>query len=972
MWVICGMLLAQNAVVYGEIQGDSRNYLSVVYDNMSGMPTSEANDILQTEDGYIWIGSYSSLLRYDGRDIVAMTEPKGLTSISCLYTDSKGRLWVGTNNNGVAVYENNQFTFIDASAYASSYSARAIVETKDGTILVGTTHGMYEINHEYEITPLTDPLIQSSYITKMVSMGNNCSVAVTKSGELYFIEQNEVVLHMPLSQWEYALPLSLLPMADEQGEYLLIGTNDDYIVSLRYLEDKISWELLETPNLAYINDLMIDVNGRLWVGADSGVGYFEKDGSLHIVNHMEEDEAIEKIMQDFEGNIWLASSKIGVIKLSESMFQNATSGIDNLTQVNGVEVLHGRLYIVSNKGVHILEEESLEPIENGFTRMYDGTYFRCVEQDAQGYLWFSSYSGEGLVRYHPESEEIVVINESNGLDYGRIRSTYSGADGRIWIATGNGVYLMEGEIITAHFGNEEGLENLEILTLAEDKQGRIFVGTDGSGMYIIDTDFSVSAVGRREGLPSDIIMRIEQDPDTDNNRMWIVTSTSISYYEEGVVTNVDKFPYENNFDVLFYQDTVVVLSSSGIYFVEKEEMLSSKTELSYIHKNQLDGLFSTTMPNSFSKIYDGVLYLCGTSNLSVLSLHSLQWESSYIPPIHITGIHVKEDFILPEKQQFYLGKTADYLEIDVLIPTYSLQDYSVSYMLEGYDLAPRISHYSEFMHPTYTNLPGGTYSFQVALIDNRTGQFVNEGVYEITKEYTFTEHPVFRVFLFLLLLFLGWLIVVLSFKVKEYQNKKEQQRLQGLFDEIVEAFSKVIDAKDKYTNGHSKRVALYTKELVQELGFPEEDVKKAYGVALLHDVGKITIPDAVLNKPTKLTEEERALMKAHTENGAEILAGMKEWPDIIVGAKFHHECYDGTGHGKLKGTEIPEIARIIGVADAFDAMYSSRSYRKKTELSYAIGELEKNKGTQFDPDITDTFIRLLRSDKLNYILSTVK
>lgn len=173
------------------------------------------------------------------------------------------------------------------------------------------------------------------------------------------------------------------------------------------------------------------------------------------------------------------------------------------------------------------------------------------------------------------------------------------------------------------------------------------------------------------------------------------------------------------------------------------------------------------------------------------------------------------------------------------------------------------------------------------------------------------------------------------------------------------------DAKDDYTKGHSMRVAAYARLLACKLGWPEEDVQNIYYVAMLHDVGKIGIPDAVLNKPFRLTELEFRLIKGHTMIGAEILKDFKMFANIGVGAKYHHERYDGKGYPEgLKAEAIPLVARVIALADAYDAMTSSRVYRRRLSDETVMEELQKGKGTQWDPALVDVLIELIREGAL--------
>ena len=154
---------------------------------------------------------------------------------------------------------------------------------------------------------------------------------------------------------------------------------------------------------------------------------------------------------------------------------------------------------------------------------------------------------------------------------------------------------------------------------------------------------------------------------------------------------------------------------------------------------------------------------------------------------------------------------------------------------------------------------------------------------------------------------------------------ESNRKVTNLSTQIMMALAGTIDAKDAYTNGHSQRVAEYSRELARRMGKSEKELDEIYYIGLLHDIGKIGMPDAIIGKPGKLTNEEYAVIKAHPAIGAEILKNISEMPNLSIGAHWHHERYDGTGYPDgLKGEEIPEIARIISVADSYDAMASKR------------------------------------------------
>ncbi len=193
------------------------------------------------------------------------------------------------------------------------------------------------------------------------------------------------------------------------------------------------------------------------------------------------------------------------------------------------------------------------------------------------------------------------------------------------------------------------------------------------------------------------------------------------------------------------------------------------------------------------------------------------------------------------------------------------------------------------------------------------------------------------------------------------KKTRENQRLSF---QIVRTLAETIDAKDTYTNGHSGRVADYSKEIARRFGYSDKAQDQIYIMGLLHDVGKIGVPDAIINKGGKLTEEEYEIIKTHPVKGAKILAAVKDMPQLVTGAKYHHERYDGTGYPDgLVGTDIPEEARIIAVADAYDAMTSKRSYRDYLSQEVVKEEIKGGKGTQFDPVFADIMLEMINEDK---------
>lgn len=203
-------------------------------------------------------------------------------------------------------------------------------------------------------------------------------------------------------------------------------------------------------------------------------------------------------------------------------------------------------------------------------------------------------------------------------------------------------------------------------------------------------------------------------------------------------------------------------------------------------------------------------------------------------------------------------------------------------------------------------------------------------------------------------------------RIGRYQSREAEsrERLERTNKNIIRALAYTIDAKDRYTSGHSQRVADYSLAIARRMGKSEEEQKIIYYAGLLHDVGKIRIPEEVINKPGRLTEEEFDQIRIHPISGYHILKGIHEDVRVAYGAKYHHERYDGRGYPNgLEGENIPEIARIIGVADAYDAMASNRSYRDALPQEQVRAEIENGRGKQFDAEIADIMLQMIDEDR---------
>ena len=199
-------------------------------------------------------------------------------------------------------------------------------------------------------------------------------------------------------------------------------------------------------------------------------------------------------------------------------------------------------------------------------------------------------------------------------------------------------------------------------------------------------------------------------------------------------------------------------------------------------------------------------------------------------------------------------------------------------------------------------------------------------------------------------------------------SEEKSRKIEKMSLQTIETLANAIDAKDPYTRGHSRRVAMYAAEIAKRMHLPENEVQNVYYAGLLHDAGKISIPDAVLNKPGRLTDEEMTAIRNHTVAGGNMLKQMTSLRGVRETALYHHERFDGLGYPEgLKGEQIPLYARIVGVADSYDAMSSNRVYRRHLNKDEIIEEIQKGSGTQFDPDIVVYMVDMINDGYVNVV-----
>lgn len=969
-FLLLGSFFGDSVAVSAQTTQDHsyNTYVQTIYNDANGLPGGKANDIAQTKDGILWIGTYGGLYRYNGSRFQWMDHYDSVKNVNCLYTDEAGRLWIGTNDSGISICINEEISnVVDSSQGLPADSVRCITECSDGTFYVGTSDALAIVSLSGGLS-VSDIVTGITYTKSLSADQKDHVAAVTDEGSLYLLSKGKVIQHLQKKTYKAVYSCC---MFDDQGR-LYVGRTDNRIEVYKVKGEKLQkLRTISCGDLVNIKSLHMSENQEIFVCTDNGTGFLDGDGTYHSVNTNKFNSSIDHMLIDYQGNLWFTSSRLGLLRLCRSVFTEifTEAGLDE-DVVNTVIRWKGDVYFGTDSGLKVVNGRITKQKHTALSQKLNGIRVRCLMEDSQGNLWVCT-SGEGVWKVS-EDGSIRIYSEKDGLLGDKFRTALELSDGTIALAGDLGISFVQNGTVSENIGVMNGLSNPKILCMFQQEDGTLLAGTDGNGIAVIRDHKVQSYYKKVNGLSSDVILRMVED--TDNGGLIIVTSNSLCFMKNDRIRILDNFPYYNNYDVVEgKKGELFVLSSAGIYVVDKKK-LENGEKLDYDLLNATKGLQESLTPNAWNYI-DGNdnLYLSGGFGAVYMNMNDY---NSHIFSYRMLMKSIKMDgetYYVERGEPLHISRGVNRVEIIPEVVNYSVNDPYVRVWLEGYDKEPMVLPQSELKSIVYTDLPTGDYVFHMAVYDHQKTKVIEESTYQIIKDKEIYDHWWFYVYygivLVLAIVYLTWLLVRTQIQKKLNLQKKELELARNqiqMGNETIITIARTVDAKDENTSQHSQRVSEYSVMIAEKLGYSKEDQEVLRKTALLHDIGKIAIPDRILNKAGRLTDEEYGVMKSHVLRGAEILKHFTFIEHVDEGALYHHERYDGKGYvNGLKGEEIPLNARIIGIADAFDAMTANRVYRKKLDLDFVLEELRKGRGTQFDPGLVDILLDLLEDGTID-------
>jgi len=767
--VLLFLLLPAGASAAG---GAGEQYAAEVYDNASGMPFSEANLTIQTPDGFIYIGSYGGLTRFDGRSFEVV---EGVSSAVSLFTDSRGRLWVGTSEMGAACLDGGSLTVYGPEQGLNS-SVRGFYEEENGNILMSTRSGLYLLDAGGQISELTDERFRGKYILSIAGDGTGSVYGIVRDEGYFRLRGTEVTEWWPMA--EVGFDTEVVYPDPERSGYLYFGTEGS---ALYYgsMDAPISMlERIELGSVTGVNCLLKD-GDRLWVCGGDGMGYLEDGRTFTRLEHLPVKNAFEHIMKDREGNLWVSSSRRGVMKLSPGIFTDVTeiAGVGNPV-VNAVKSAGGKLYIGTDTGL-IVTDGSFAPVEDPASLLLGEVRVRSITEDHAGMLWISTYSAFGLVCMDPQTGEYRCYTQADGLPSDYVRDALELSGGELLVSTAEGFCrLGEGKVLRT-YGPADGLHTA-VLCMCQTSDGTVYLGSDGEGIFTLAGEELRLFAGGDALSGGGVILSLKYDAQRD--RVWVITgSYTLACLTEGELRSIPFLPKgEKNaspyYDLIPAEDgRLWLLGGSGVCVVTGDALLAGDVS-DALYYGVSSGLPHMSAANSRSDVTEeGVAFLAGADGVTAVelrsSLRAVSDPQLCIPYVEIDGVRLW----LREGEKVSIPKDARRIRIYAYALTYSLDDPELRYRLDGFDTEDSFSTASQLPVVSYTNLPGGSYTFVFSLAEEG-GETLR---LELTKEKQLHEYPAASVAAAAaLLLVLAWFASRLLKRQKlRLEAKGEEERI---------------------------------------------------------------------------------------------------------------------------------------------------------------------------------------------------
>lgn len=734
----------------------SVGYASELYDATNGLPSSDAMYLLGASDGHMWIGGNSGVICYDGSTFKRMDPSGGTTNARGFFEDSHGRIWVGTNDNGVVVVDGMEHTHLTYNDGLPSSSIRCFAEDNDGNVFIGTTTGICYADKTLGLHSIENETLANERVLNMDSDANGMVYGQTTNGIVFSIKDHTLSALYTSNELGMEKITAIMSDPEELGT-VYIGTSDSSVYHGKFGEKAANCKYVKTPELGEAVHFINYDCGRVWVSSKSAAGYLDEEMRFHLLEHLPITSGIEMMTSDYQGNLWIASSTQGIAKVVSNNFVDVSDQAGLPEEVcNAVWLYNDNIFIGTDNGLQIIDKNG-KAVEDPLTKYIGTARIRCFAEDANGDLYIAAYTDElGLIRYSSDGE-ISAFTTANGMPSNQIRCVCKGNNNSMVAGTDGGVAVIRNGSIVRTYGKDKGISNPMIQSIMVTKEGTILAGTDGDGIYVIEND-KISRLGRDDGLTSDVISSFTNDE--EHGIIWILTSNSIEYMKNGRILPLKTFPSTNNYSIDFDDNgNAWVLSSYGVYVVNADDMAQDKITDHDLYTIENGLPYAITSGSHSTKDTNGNLYFSGRNGIIMLNMNHFYEEYSPILT-GVSAVSCDDEIILPnETGVYHIPASRGRIQIAASVMDYSMLNPLVHvYLEDGPDDGITVLR-SELTNLEYTNLRYGDYKLHIQILDKNTGEILQDSVFNIHKTARFTELVITKILFMILLTILAGVIV---------------------------------------------------------------------------------------------------------------------------------------------------------------------------------------------------------------------
>ena len=790
------------------------NYNQRTFSDTDGFDSGEANCVCQSVSGYIWIGTDNGLYRYDGSEFTLFSldgdEDATKYSINCIYLTSDEKLYVGTDNYGLYMYDNGTFQRVSEMYNLGVSTINAMYEDDNKNLWIAASSGIFRLSSD-GAEALADDVVSG------LSVGN-----ISGHGDyVYAIANNDILITVDPERHVTITNKSEYRVDDINSLYVDENGNR-YYGSAGYSILKIGTdgknEIINTGNLHGINKIYSD-GDNIWALADDGVGYISSKGNVTAIGGLSFNESMSDMIIDFEGNYWFTSYRKGILQLERSKFQNVTMkyGIDS-SIVNCVTSYNGNTFIGTDEGLYIVDSNGklVTSAENELVSKLSGISIRDLYVDSDDHLWIATYKIYGVIKVSRNWQYKSYSRGESSLISNAVNCITEIKPGTVAVGTENGISVIEGDDVVKSISRLDGLDTPDIISLYADETGELYAGSNGAGVFIVDTDYTVGKMKLDDTQKMSVVSSMVRG----SSGLWIGTDNGL-YYQEGTVRQVTTVDNTNGIYDLIMDDQgyLWMFGSRGLYRYYEKDILSNASP-EYISFTKNDGIISNITEKSTNYVSKtGVVYVCCDEGLCRINLNS-EYVNEVAPRVRIASIEVDgtEHQFSDLDGQIDVPKNTNRITIKFSVLSYvNRADISVEYYLEGFESEKRTLTGTDKMEVEYTNLEGGTYRFMLTAKNADGVECEQPLTFVIDKELGFFETNLAKMLLviFIVLLILVGIAVARSiFKLLRRQNEQVEE-----LSKKSEEAEKSNQAKNDYVNylNHEIRTPLNNIIAISEL-----------------------------------------------------------------------------------------------------------------------------------------------------------